>query len=202
MDLLKQVNISKKCYVIRVITGKEKKYISCIKRESSQIDGRLIWPRRCLTVRKAGVKAEKISTLYPGYVFWETAHLTDQSIMALKKASGFIKFLKSNFEIVPIREEERCLLYDLIAGDEIIHQSRVVFDEKNRIIVIDGPMKGMEGAIVKVDRRKGRAKVLLALHGKSFLVDLGFEVMDYHPEEAYQNNASLFNRGTGISTTL
>jgi transcription termination/antitermination protein NusG len=202
MDLLKQTNILKKCYVIRVLTGKEKKYISCIKRELSQIDGRLIWPRRCVVIRKAGIKTDKISSLYPGYVFWETAELTAKSIMMLKKASGFIKFLKSNFEIVPIREEERSLLYNLVAKDEIIRQSRVVFDENNRIIVVDGPMKGMEGAIVKVDRRKGRAKVLLALHGKSFLVDLGFEVMDYHPEEIYRNSASSFNQESGITTSL
>ena len=75
MELLKLENISKKCYVIRVITGKEKKYISSVNRESFQIDGRLIWPRRCLVVRKAGIKAEKISSLYPGYVFWETAEI-------------------------------------------------------------------------------------------------------------------------------
>jgi transcription termination/antitermination protein NusG len=202
MDLLKQTNILKKCYVIRVMTGKEKKYISSIQRELSQLDGRLIWPRRCLAIRKAGIKAEKISSLYPGYLFWETAELTDYSIMMLKQAAGFIRFLKSNSEIVAITKEEMYLLYNLIADEEIIRQSKVVFDEKNRIIVLDGPMKGMEGAIVKADRRKGRAKVLLTLHGKSFFVDLGFEVMDFHPDEAYRSSVSLFNRKSGISTTL
>jgi transcription termination/antitermination protein NusG len=202
MDSFKQVNIPRKCYVIRVITGNEKKYMSCIQRESSRIDGRLIWPRRSLVIRKAGIKTEKISSLYPGYLFWETDELTDQSIMILKKAAGFIRFLKRNFEIVPIKEEERYLLYNLIADNEIVRQSKVVFDDKSRIVVVDGPMIGMEGSIVKVDRRKGRAKVLLSIHGKSFLIDLGFEVMDFHPEEAYRKNASLFSQQSGISTTL
>jgi transcription termination/antitermination protein NusG len=202
MDSFKQGHIPGKCYVIRVITGKEKKFISYIQRESSRIDGRLIWPRRSLVIRKAGIKTEKISSLYPGYLFWETAELTDQSIMTLKKAAGFIRFLKSNFEIVPIKGEERYLLYNLIADNEIVRQSKVVFDDKNRIVVVDGPMRGMEGSIVKADRRKGRAKVLLSIHGKSFLVDLGFEVMDFHPEEVYRKNASLFSQQSGISTTL
>lgn len=202
MNSFKQVNISKRCYVIRVMTGREKKYISCIDREKSQLNGRLIWPRRSLLIRKAGVKTEKISSLYPGYLFWETSELTDESIMILKKAAGFIKFLKSNHEIIPIKKEERYLLHNLIAENEVIRQSKVVFDENNRIVVIDGPMKGMEGSIVKVDRRKSRAKVLLAFHGKNFPVDLGFEVMDFHPEEAYRKNAFIFKQQAGISTTL
>ena len=191
-----------KCYVIRVMTGKEKKYISCIERESSQLDGRILWPRRSLVIRKSGIKTEKVSSLYPGYLFWETGELTDKSIMMLKKASGFIRFLKSDFEILPISEEERYLLHNLISGGEVIRQSRVVFDEDSRIRVVDGPMKGLEGSIVKVDRRKGRAKVQLALHGKCFLVDLGFEVMDFHPEEAVRNFVSLHSEGIDISTTL
>ncbi len=202
MNLIEKTPISKKCYVIRVMTGKEKKYISCVQHELSTTKGQLLWPRRRLIVRKSGLKKEKVSSLYPGYLFWDTAELTDQSIMVLKKASGFIRFLKSDFEIVPISKEERYLLYNLISEGEIIRQSKVIFDENSRIIVVDGPMRGMEGAIVKVDRRKGRAKVLLALHGKSFLVDLGFEVMDFHPEEACRNNASLFSLESGISTTL
>jgi transcription termination/antitermination protein NusG len=43
--------------------------------------------------------------------------------------------------------------------------------------VINGPLKGLEGKIVKVDKRKGRAKVKLDLYDESFLVDLSFELL-------------------------
>jgi transcriptional antiterminator NusG len=36
---------------------------------------------------------------------------------------------------------------------------------------------GLEGRIVKVDRRKGRAKIMLDLYNDSFSIDLGFEVI-------------------------
>ncbi|MFW5689149.1 MAG: KOW motif-containing protein, partial [Spirochaetota bacterium] len=45
------------------------------------------------------------------------------------------------------------------------------------IEVKEGPLAGLEGRIVKVDRRKQRAKVRLDLYQESFLVDFGFELL-------------------------
>ena len=56
--------------------------------------------------------------------------------------------------------------------------SKVAFDENDRIKVIDGPMQGLEGQIVQVDKRKGRAKIKLDMFSDSFLIDLGFEVIN------------------------
>ena len=60
---------------------------------------------------------------------------------------------------------------------EIAEPSRVHFDENDRIVVDSGPLQGLEGKIVKVDRRKGRAKIQLDLYTENFLLDLGFEVI-------------------------
>jgi transcriptional antiterminator NusG len=53
----------------------------------------------------------------------------------------------------------------------------VRFNENDRIEVIDGPLAGMEGRIVRVDRRKGRARVKLDLYDDSFAIDLGIELV-------------------------
>jgi len=39
-------------------------------------------------------------------------------------------------------------------------------------------LKDLEGRIVRVDRRKGRARVRLELYADSFEVDFGFEALD------------------------
>jgi transcriptional antiterminator NusG len=44
-------------------------------------------------------------------------------------------------------------------------------------VVISGPLSGLEGRIIKADKRKGRAKVKLDLYGDSFCIDLAFEVL-------------------------
>jgi len=53
----------------------------------------------------------------------------------------------------------------------------VYFNEDSRIVVVEGPLMGLEGRIVKVDRRKGRAKIMLDLYNDSFSIDLAFEVI-------------------------
>jgi transcriptional antiterminator NusG len=57
-------------------------------------------------------------------------------------------------------------------------KSTVYFDEYSRIVVTDGPLMGLEGKIIKVDKRKGRAKIKLDLYEDSFAIDLAFEMID------------------------
>lgn len=52
----------------------------------------------------------------------------------------------------------------------------VHFDENERIVVDEGPLKGLEGSIIKVDRRKQRAKIQLDFHGSTYTLDLGFKI--------------------------
>ena len=66
-----------------------------------------------------------------------------------------------------------------------MEKSKVIFDENKRIRVIHGALKGLEGKIVKVDRRKQRAKVALTLYEDSFLIDFGFDLLE--PSEADEN---------------
>jgi transcriptional antiterminator NusG len=47
-------------------------------------------------------------------------------------------------------------------------------------------MKGLEGQVVKVDRRKKRAKIKLELYDDSFLVDFGFEFLQKMKENDAQ----------------
>ncbi len=165
-------------YVIAVKTGVEGRYIRSAEGFLAPGDGRFVWPRRALNIRKGGVWSETVAPLYPGYVFWETRELSDSAIMALRKGLGFLKFLPDNYGIAPLNRREHGLFAELIDGGEIIRKSSVVFDENNRIRVIDGPLRRFEGRIVKVDRRKGRAKVALTFHGRTMLADLGFEVLE------------------------
>jgi transcriptional antiterminator NusG len=67
-----------------------------------------------------------------------------------------------------------------------IGSSLVAFDENNRITVIQGPMMGMEGRIIKVDRRKKRAKVRLEMNDSPISFDLSFEVLESIKEEQHE----------------
>jgi transcriptional antiterminator NusG len=140
-------------------------------------DGRIIWPRRSLIVKKLGRKIEALAPLYPGYLFWETEGLSSDSLLILKKIPGFIRFLKRGDDISPLTGPERDILAGLLTDGDMIRRSKVEFSEDSRIRVIEGPLKMLEGQIVRVDKRKGRARVILSLHGRCLEVDLGFDII-------------------------
>ena len=128
-------------------------------------------------VKKKGRHRPSLAPMFPGYVFLESDLVSAPLFRAVRGTTGFVRFLKTNTDIRPLSEDDAALIKHFLSFGEIVEESRVTFDENNRIVVKDGPLKGLEGLIVKVDRRKGRAKVKLDMYENSFLIDLGFEIM-------------------------
>ena len=169
-------------YVLQVYTGDEERYMELADPEIRG-SARLMWPRRQLIIRKRGVRKKVLAPLFPGYLFLETEDLTPMMIRALKRISGFVRVLESNQDPRPLSGRDLELVRHFLGFGEIVRESKVIFDENRRIEVVEGPLKGLEGRIVKVDKRKGRAKVRLDLYSDSFLVDLGFEIMNVAEEK-------------------
>ncbi|MFP4301807.1 MAG: antiterminator LoaP [Spirochaetaceae bacterium] len=165
-------------YVLQVYTGEEERYMRLAEKE---IGGRarLIWPRRQLNIRKRGVRKKVLAPLFPGYLFLETDQLTVPLISSLRQVSGFVRLLETTATPKPLAGNDLELVRHFLGFGEVVKESKVTFDEKSRIEVIEGPLQGLEGRIVKVDKRKGRAKVRLDLYKDSFLVDLGFEILSH-----------------------
>ncbi len=170
-------------YVIQVKTRGEEKYKDLVERtfKTSGLDmaetGRLIWPKRELKIRRKGKTIISLAPIFPGYLFFEAENLENTTYRVLKKQAGFLRFLRNNHDIEPLSgEDERTLLQFLSCGD-VVGQSLVFFDENQKIRVISGPMKGLEGRIIKVDKRKKRAKIKLSLYEDAFPVDFGFELL-------------------------
>jgi transcription termination/antitermination protein NusG len=164
-------------YVIQVRTGGEKLYLKLTRKLVEGKDIEILWPRRKLTIRKKGKKIENSAPIFPGYLFIKSEQFPQELFRPLKRARGFTRFLETNERIKPLRGTDKELLLHFLSFGEITQKSTVTFDENNRIVVIEGPLKGLEGSIIKVDKRKGRAKVQLDLYKESFLVDLGFDVL-------------------------
>lgn len=130
-----------------------------------------------------------LAPMFPGYVFMEAETIEESVFRAVKRTTGFVRYLKSNTDIKPLSTEDLALIKHFLSFGEIVEQSKVVFDENNRIVVKEGPLKGLEGRIVKVDRRKGRAKVKLDMYDNAFLIDLGFELMEPGKEPVAEESA-------------
>jgi transcription termination/antitermination protein NusG len=169
-------------YVVQVKTGGEEKFMKSARIELGRIDeqesAQLIWPRRKLKIRRKGKTKDELAPIFPGYVFVEAEAIGGEVYWSLRRSIGFYRFLKNNRNIQPLAGQDRELLVHFLHLGEVVEKSRVYFDENNRIRVSHGALKGLEGYIVKVDKRKRRAKVRLSLYDDSFLIDFGFELME------------------------
>ncbi|MCL2214223.1 MAG: antiterminator LoaP [Treponema sp.] len=167
-------------YAVQVKTRSEEKFIRLLRGSYPEITLPIHYLRRRLDIRKNGKLTTTVPAVFPGYLFIEAEDDNEiiQRQWEFRRTEGFFRFLKSNQAITPLsgRDLELVLHFINNAGP-VAGRSRVYFNENSRIVVIDGPLSGLEGRIIKVDKRKGRAKIKLDLYNDSFSIDLAFEVI-------------------------
>ena len=166
-------------YAIQVKTRAEEKFMRLFKSQNPDITLPMHFPQRVLNIRKNGRMKPSNLAVFPGYIFIEAEG--DDEIRycqwEFRRTEGFYRFLKSNRNITPLSNKDLELVLHFINNSGPAGISKVIFNENSRIIVVEGPMSGLEGRILKVDKRKGRAKIKLDLYDDSFTIDLAFEVI-------------------------
>jgi Transcription antiterminator len=165
-------------YTIQVMTGDED---DVARRLSPFLEAdRIVLPKKLLPIRRRGVTKKVMLPLFPGYLFICSENILEELDLYwnIRHTDGFVRFLKENPKPTPLSENDLELIRHFISFGKIADTSKVTFDENDRIVVLEGPLVGMEGKIIKVDRRKGRAKVLLDLYDNAFPIDLGFEIVE------------------------
>jgi transcriptional antiterminator NusG len=170
-----------KYYAVQVKTRGEEKYIKLFRALHPDCGVHIYFPKRRLPVRRRGKMVQTTPAVFPGYIFLEIGET--ESIYhyhwLFRRTDGFFRFLKSNQNIKPLAGRDlETVMHFITKTGPLAGISRVYFNENSRIVVIDGPLSGLEGSIIKVDKRKGRAKVKLDLYDDSFSIDLGFEVIE------------------------
>ncbi len=176
-----------KYYAVQVATRHEKNFIEqserCLKAaETAQLLPsslpRFIFPERLMKIRRQGKNTTELQPLFAGYVFLELEDAVSLELFQLlRHQQYFFRFLKSNQEIVPLRDNDLAILQHFISLGVTALPSKVFFDENDKISVISGPLKGLEGNIIKVDKRKHRAKVQVEFAESQITFDLSFDMM-------------------------
>ena len=171
-------------FAVQVWTGMEARFLSIYRKRGRDRGAAIIWPRRSLRIRHSGIWRDTLAPIFPGYMFIKAERVDPELYWEVKRTPGFVHFLLSNDHIVPLDDRDQGTLAHFLTFGEIVDKSQVFFDENKKIRVVSGPLKGLEGSIVRVDRRKGRAKVRLELYENSFEVDFGFDALESAPVPA------------------
>ncbi len=161
-------------YALFVITGEEEKVKERLNYKFSD-RLRFLVPKRRLRERKNGKWFFNTRVLFPGYVLIN-GHIDVDLYYSMKSIPGMIKLIRSGYDPVSITEDEIRVLSRLMSNGEEIGISQAL-DEGGRIRITDGPLLAMEGYIKEINRRKGRAKVIINFLGEARTVELAISVL-------------------------
>lgn len=166
-------------YVIRVAPRQEQTFLRLSQRLIADEGVSVVFPRRKMEHLKGGKRITVEVALFPGYVFLRSDEgLPPDLYKRIKSIPKFTLFVRQGEAIAEVRGRDLDLLSHFLKFGEVTPKSQVIFDENQRIKVLSGPMEGMEGQIIHVDRRKRRAKIQLTFDHGTFTVTLGFDLME------------------------
>jgi transcription termination/antitermination protein NusG len=165
-------------YTIHVMTGSEDDFVHLLAPQVGR--DRFVVPKKLMNLHRRGGIHKVMSPVFPGYVFFKSEDIKAEldTRWIIRRTLGFIRFLRQSSDPTPLSEKDLTLLRHFISFGEVADISKVIFDENDKIVILEGPLKGLEGRITKVDRRKGRARVILDMYESRFPIDLGFEVVE------------------------
>lgn len=171
----------KKWYVVRAISGQEKKVKQYIEVEISRLGlgnfvSQILIPTEKVYQIRNGKKISKERPFYGGYILIEAA-LVGEVPHVIKNITGVIGFLgeTKGGAPVPMRLSEinRILgTVDDLEGSDA--QLNIPFIVGETIKVINGPFNGFTGTIEKVNDEKKKLEVMVKIFGRKTPLELGF----------------------------
>lgn len=168
-----------KWYVVRAISGQEKKVKSYIEVELERAKLTSFVPQILIpTVKryqvKDGKKTVKEANAFPGYILIN-ANLVGEVAPTIKSINGIVGFLGVNGEAIPLRPSEVSRI--LGTADENSSGADVSADHfmiGEFIKVTDGPFNGFSGVIEEVNIEKKKLKVMVKIFGRRTPLELNY----------------------------
>lgn len=171
---------NKQWYVIRAISGKEKKIKEQLELEIKrnnieQYVSQILIPTEKVYQIKKGKKISKEKNYFPGYILI-LADLSGEVPLIIKKVNGVLGFLTdSNGQPMPLKQSEiNRILGKIDELAEKIEEIDTPFNINETVRVIDGPFSGFSGIIEEVNEEKKKLKVIVKIFGRKTSVELNF----------------------------
>jgi len=172
--------IERKWYVVRALSGKEKKVKEYLENEilrlglSEHIPQVLIPTEKVYQVRN-GKPVHKERNFFPGYILIN-AVLDGEVEHIIRSVTGVIGFLGTKDGVAtPLRSDEVARILgkvdELADGNEEINVPYYVGEP---VKVVDGPFSGFSGVIEEVYDEKKKLKVMVKIFGRRTPLELRF----------------------------
>lgn len=170
-----------KWYIVRTVTGKEKKSKEYLDIEierlkmSSYIAQVLVPTERVIQIRN-GKKIIKEKNILPGYIMvqatleGEVKHL----IKSIPNVMGFLSGVQGG-EPMPMRENEvNRILGKADESVDLEDQISIDYRVGESVKVTDGPFNNFDGIIEEVNEEKKKLKIMIKIFGRKTPVELNY----------------------------
>jgi len=174
-------DIKKRWYVVRAVSGKEKKVKEYLDLEISRlkledfVEQVLIPTEKVFQIRN-GKKIIKEKSYLPGYVLIEVA-LVGEVTHVIKSIPNVIGFLgtEKGGDPVPMRlAEVNRILGKVDELSESEEEMKIPFVLGEAVKVIDGPFNNFSGVIDDINEEKKKLKVMVKIFGRKNLLELSY----------------------------
>ena len=171
--------MNKEWYVVNTVTGYEYKVKEKLEMMMNSLElqdniYRVVVPEQKVVEIKNGTKKERTKKMFPGYVLVEMV-MSDEAWYIVRNTQGVTGFIGSSgkgAKPIPLLPHE----VDSILGS--MGLSRIDVSKElavgNKVKILDGPFKDMEGTIDNVDMKTGKLNISVDLFGQVTKVEVGF----------------------------
>ncbi len=177
----KAPEVETKWFVLRVLSGKERKIKEYLDVEIRRSGWGATIPQILCPVEKVfkvvgGKKVMREKILYSGYILLEatTGRLGDDMIQTIKSVTGVINFLGKDTPDA-LRKSEVNKMFGKM--DEMADTGATMsepFIVGETVKIVDGPFNDFNGSIEEVNEDKKKLKVVVKIFGRATPVELSF----------------------------
>jgi len=172
---------TKKWYVVRAISGKEKRVKTFLEEEISRLGlsdyvSQILIPTEKVYQIRKGKKMSKERSFFPGYILIE-ANLTGEIPHLIQNTNNVIGFLgaEKRGAPLPLRQSEvNRILGKVDELAETEEELNIPFIVGESVKVIDGPFNGFNGVIEEINEEKKKLKVMVKIFGRKQPLELSF----------------------------
>jgi len=173
--------IKKRWYVVRAISGKEKKVKEYLDVEITRLKldefiGQVLIPTEKVFQIRKGKKVSKEKAYLPGYVLVE-ADLQGEVPHVIRSIPNVIGFLgnEKGGDPSPMRPSEvNRILGKVDELSESEEEMKIPFVVGEAVKVIDGPFNNFTGVIDEINEDKKKLKVMVKIFGRKNLLELSY----------------------------
>lgn len=178
-----EVNNDLQWYVLRAVSGQEKKVKAnleseLIKAKLTDFVPQILIPLEKVYKIKDGKKVAKERNYFPGYILIQ-AKFHGEVAATIKGINGVVGFLGSKDTPVPLRQSEiNRILGNADENGAVQSDETEPFIIGEPIKVTDGPFSGFSGVIEEVHDDKKKLKVMVKIFGRRTPLELNYNQVE------------------------